>query len=132
MWTCKNKAIKLLENGKEKFQEGLAEAAAGVMFAMRDKPVVFLNFIFDVTHACDCAAPAGKLVVQNVGILASRDPVAIDKASIDLIDQSPVIPNWDVVPPDVLGKINKARSAGHLEAAERLGMGSMDYDLIVI
>jgi len=132
MWTCENNAIKVLENGKEWFQEGLAEAAAGVMYAMRGKPVVFLNFIFDVTPACDCAAPAGKLVVQNVGILASRDPVAIDMASLDLVDKSTIIPDWDVAPPDVLGKINKARSRGHLEAAERLGMGSTDYDLITI
>ena len=132
MWACENEAIGLLEGGKERFQEGLAEAAAGVMRAMSGKPVVFLNFIFDVTPQCDCAAPAGKLVVQNVGILASKDPVAIDRASIDLIDKSQIIPGWGVAPPDILGKINSTRSLGQLEAAERLGMGSMKYKLITI
>ncbi|MCQ5376590.1 MAG: DUF362 domain-containing protein [Candidatus Methanomethylicia archaeon] len=129
MFNCEERAIHLLEGGKERFQEGLAEAAFGVTRALAGKPVAYLNFVMDVTRLCDCAAPAGKLVVQNVGILASEDPVAIDKASLDLIDGSQIIPGWQVSPPDILGKLNKTSSLIHIRTAARLGMGSMEYTI---
>ncbi|MDI9644523.1 MAG: DUF362 domain-containing protein [Candidatus Verstraetearchaeota archaeon] len=131
-FNCKYGAIEILENGKENFQIGMAEAAAGVMKAMEGKATVFLNFIFDVTPMCDCAAPAGRLVVQNVGVLASKDPVAIDSASIDLIDSAELLPSWKVTPPDVLGKINETDSWIHIREAEALGLGSRKYSLVMV
>ncbi len=127
---CDSGAIKILEEGKARFQEALAHAAAAVMAAMAGKPVIFLNFIMDVTPFCDCVAPAGRLVVQNVGILGSRDPVAIDRASLDLVDGADLMPGWNVSPPDVLGKINGTRSTIHLDEAERLGIGQPKYVLV--
>ncbi len=129
-FSCESGAIGILKDGKERFQKGMAESAAGVMRVMEGKASVFLNFIFDVTPLCDCAAPAGMLVVQNVGILASRDPVAIDSASIDLIDSAEVFPSWGVTPPDILGKINQTDSWIHVREAERLGIGSRRYRLV--
>jgi hypothetical protein len=71
--------------------------------------------------------------VQDVGILASLDPVAIDKASIDLIDQAPVIVSpAPASPPDLLGKIHGIDSLIQLRTAEKLGMGSLEYNLITI
>ncbi|MEN3050650.1 MAG: DUF362 domain-containing protein [Candidatus Methanosuratincola petrocarbonis] len=131
-FSCEYGAIGILEDGKERFQKGMAEAAAGVMRVIEAKAAVFLNFLFDVTPLCDCAAPAGRLVVQNVGILASRDPVAIDAASIHLIDSAEVFPSWEVSPPDVLGKINRTDSWIHIKEAERLGMGSREYRLVKV
>lgn len=129
---CEYGAIGILEDGKERFQKGMAEAAAGVMRVMEGKATVFLNFIFDVTPLCDCAAPAGSIVVQNVGILASRDPVAVDAAAIHLIDSAEAFPSWGVSPPDILGKINRTDSWIHIKEAERLGMGSCKYRLVRI
>jgi len=126
---CTSDAIDLLKDGKERFQRALAYAAAGVMRAFMGKEVIFLNAICDVTQFCDCAAPAGRLVTQNVGFLESGDPVAIDKASLDLLDQAPLIPGWDVSPPDILGKINETSSRIHIEEAERLGLGNTSYSL---
>lgn len=129
MFNCEERAIHLLEGGKELFQEGLAEAACGVTRALGGKPIAYLNFVMDVTRLCDCAAPAGKLVVQNAGILASSDPVAVDKASLDLVDSSPIIPGWQVSPPDILGKLNKTSSLIHIRKAAALGMGSIEYTI---
>jgi len=93
--------------------------------------VVYINFIQDVVPHCDCAAPSGIPVVQDVGIVLSSDPVAIDKASLDLVDTSPIIPgSTQAIPPDILGKIHNTNSMVQLETGQRLGLGSMKYELI--
>ena len=68
------------------------------MNLFKKRKVGFLSFIQDVTPLCDCIQ-AGLPVVQDVGILASLDPVAIDKASLDLLDHTPVIPGSPSVNP---------------------------------
>jgi uncharacterized Fe-S center protein len=132
MFSCEERAITFYKDGKDRFQVAMAHAAAGVVKALSGRPVIYLNFILDVTPLCDCAAPAGRLITQNVGILASRDPVAIDRASLDLVDKAAIIPGWEATPPDILGKINKTRSAIHIEAAERLGIGRAAYTILEV
>ncbi len=129
LYTCENKAIRILPNGKELFQQAMAHAAAGVMKGLGRKGLLFISAIMDVTPLCDCAAPAGRLVTQNVGLLASADPVAIDMASLDLVDSAPLMAGWDVAPPDLLGKINGTDSTIHMREAARLGIGSLRYRL---
>lgn len=130
LYTCESKAIRILPNGKELFQTAMAHAAAGVVKGFRGKATIFINAIMDVTPLCDCAAPAGRLVTQNVGILASTDPVAIDLASLRLVDSAPLIPGWEASPPDILGKINRTDSLIQMREAARLGVGSMKYELV--
>jgi len=132
MFECENDSIQMYENGKELFQRALAHASAGVMRAFSGKDVVFLNSILDVTPLCDCAVPGGRLVTQNVGLLISGYPVAIDRASLDLVDKADLMPGWDVKPPDVLGKINTTDSLIQMKEAARLGIGSMNYNLVKI
>jgi uncharacterized Fe-S center protein len=132
MWTCDNKAITIKKDGKTCFQVAMAHAAAGVVKALSGRPVVYLNFVLDITPLCDCAAPAGNIITQNVGILASKDPVAIDKASLDLVDKAALIPGWEATPPDILGKINETRSYIQVEAAEKLGIGKLAYTMIEV
>ncbi|HRR54357.1 MAG TPA: DUF362 domain-containing protein [Candidatus Methanomethylicus sp.] len=132
MWECETGSIRFLPDGKARFQEGLAMAAAGVSRMLAGRPVVYLNFLLDVTPLCDCAAPAGQPVFQNAGILASCDPVAADKASLDILDRTAMIPGLDQAAPDVLGKLNGTSSLIQLRAAERLRIGSMDYELIAV
>jgi uncharacterized Fe-S center protein len=130
LYTCESKAISILPNGKELFQRAIAHAAAGVMKGFSGKSVIFINAIMDVTPICDCCAPAGRLVTQNVGLLGSTDPVAIDMASLRLVDSAPMIPGWDISPPDVLGKINRTESTIHMKEAARLGIGSLGCELV--
>jgi len=84
----------------------------------------------DVTPLCDCVAASGLPVVPDIGILASRDVVAIDKASLDLIAQSkPVGEFAHVSYPDILGRLNDADSLDQIRVAQELGMGRMEYEL---
>jgi hypothetical protein len=130
LFHCPQSAWYLPEGVKERFQVYLAHAASAVLRMFRDN-VGFINFIQDITPLCDCCTPAGRPVAQDVGIAASIDPVAIDKASIDLIDQSvPILEFASASPPDILGKLNKTDSLIQLRTAEKLGIGSLNYDLI--
>ncbi len=68
--------------------------------------------------------------MADVGILASYDPVAIDKASLDLIDKAPLIPGTTSArPPDLLGRMHRTSSLIQLKVAEKLGMGNLEYEL---
>jgi uncharacterized Fe-S center protein len=117
---------------KEKLQVYLGHAASAVMSHYKGK-VAFVNFIQDVVSYCDCAAPSGNPIVQDVGIAFSFDPVAIDKASLDLIDKSPVISgSTKARPPDILGKMHHTSSLVQIETAEKLNMGTTKYKLIPV
>jgi uncharacterized Fe-S center protein len=126
---CPSNAWVWPDGAKEKFQVELAHAAAAVFSRFSGK-IGFINFVQDVTPDCDCCAPSGRPLVADVGILASYDPVAIDKASLDLIDKAPLIPGTTSArPPDLLGRMHRTSSLIQLKVAEKLGMGSLGYEL---
>ena len=132
LFSCPADALYWPQGAKEQLQVYVAHAASAVLENFKEK-VGFINFLQDVTPHCDCAAPAGKPIVQDVGILASLDPVAIDKASLDLIDQAPVILSpAPASPPDLLGRMHDTDSLVQLKTAERLGLGSLEYRLVTI
>ena len=129
LFNCPSDAYKLERRGKERFQVALAHAATAVAEAL--PKIAYISFIHNVTLYCDCAA-AGAPILEDVGFLASLDPVAIDKASLDLIDQAGVRGRIGVKPPDILGKLNGTSSLRHVETAYRLGLGSLEYRLVEV
>jgi uncharacterized Fe-S center protein len=129
LYLCPEKVFSLPPQAKERFQVNLAHAAAGVLSRFHSK-VAFINFVQDVTPLCDCATPSGLPVVPDIGILASIDVVAIDKASLDLIAQSkPVGEFANISSPDILGEINGTDSLVQIRTAQGLGLGNMGYQL---
>ena len=129
---CPRGALSWPGGSKEQLQVCIAHAAWAVVKNFTGR-VGFINFVQDVTPQCDCAAPAGLPIVQDVGILASLDPVAIDKAALDLIDRAPLIVSpAPASPPDLLGRMHGTDSLVQLRAGERLGLGSLEYRLITI
>jgi uncharacterized Fe-S center protein len=129
LYLCPERVYSLPPRAKEKFQVYLAHAAAGVLSRFHSK-VAFINFVQDVTQSCDCVAPSGFSVGPDIGILASTDVVAIDKASLDLIAQSkPLAKLAGIGSPDVLGKINGTDSLIRIRTAQELGLGNMEYNL---
>jgi uncharacterized Fe-S center protein len=93
--------------------------------------VAFINFVQDVTQLCDCVSPSGFPVVPDIGILASTDVIAVDKASLDLIAQRrPVGRFADISSPDILGKINGTDSLIQVRTAHELDLGNMEYELV--
>jgi uncharacterized protein len=102
-------------------QRKMAEHAWGTALAMRDR-IVYFNFLTDMTRDCDCMGASTK-VLEDIGILASQDPVALDMATLALTRER-------------AGKDLAALSFPHLdpmvqiEHAEKLGMGSREYRLV--
>ena len=123
--TCRYHAIKSsFKNTSESLQERMAEYALG---AVKDKKgkCCFFNFITHVTKECDCMDKAQDKITGDIGILASYDPVAIDKATVDLlIEKSGKDILRDLWPEnDYIVQIRHA---------ENLGLGSASYDLIKV
>ena len=82
------------------------------------KQNIYVNFLANITKDCDCMGIKMNKITENVGVLVSTDPVAIDTASIDLVQKRSGSKIFD-----------KGRSA--LEHADRIGLGSMKYKLIL-
>jgi uncharacterized Fe-S center protein len=74
------------DNNAALFQKKMAEYACGALVGKRDKSL-FLNFLTQVSPTCDCSGHSDTPIVGDIGILSSRDPVAVDQASIDLVNQ---------------------------------------------
>jgi uncharacterized Fe-S center protein len=69
------------------FNERMAEYAFGIL---KRKRAGFLTFIYRTTQDCNCMGTKGKAVCRDLGILASSDPVAVDQAGVDLVNDDPV------------------------------------------
>lgn len=82
---CKTGAIKFRWDGDaSRVQEKMAEYARAAQ-SLFGKKIAFVNFALKITKDCDCMATNQRPIVDDVGILASTDPVAVDRASIDLV-----------------------------------------------
>jgi len=109
-------------NLAESEQEKLIEYAYG---ALKNKKALFINFLNFITRLCDCCATSDGPVVPDIGILASSDPVAIDEASVNLVNEAG---KRDVFRELYPGK----RWEFQLNYAEKLGMGKRDHELVRI
>ena len=110
----------------EVIQQSIAEHAFGVLKNKKEK-AAFFNFILSVTEDCDCFdTPDMRKIIDDIGIVASTDPVAVDKAAWDLIEKSggkklhKLIKNSEL-DPDI-----------QIMHAENMGLGSSKYKLIEI
>ncbi len=101
-------------------QEKIVEYAYG---AVKDKKCGYVNFIIRVSPQCDCYGFNDKPIVADIGILASNDPVAIDAASANLVNQAAGYDIFKKLYPDVDWHIQ-------LKYAEEIGMGSSNFEII--
>jgi len=118
-----------------RFMEGVVEYTVGTLKG-KEKRSLFVNFLTQISPACDCYPFADAPIVPDIGILASRDPVAIDQASVDLLQTQPILESSclkDVANAHV-DKIKavypKIEWQHQLQYAEQLGLGSRAYDLV--
>ncbi|UCE54657.1 MAG: DUF362 domain-containing protein [Desulfobacterales bacterium] len=132
---CPNQAIQIQWNASVPvFLEKMVEYTLGVLKNKKDR-VLFVNFITDVSPACDCPPFNDAPIVRDIGVVASTDPVAIDQASVDLVNQERALPG---------SCLKKNRGPGkdkfkgvypdvdwhhQFEYAEEIGLGSRDYIL---
>ncbi|MBN1871853.1 MAG: DUF362 domain-containing protein [Candidatus Omnitrophica bacterium] len=104
------------------FQEKLAEYALGASKAVGQQNICYINFINHITKDCDCMSRSEPPICNDIGILASKDPVALDQASVDM-----VIKNNGA---DVFKKgYPNIDWSWHLKHAERIGLGHRTYEI---
>jgi uncharacterized Fe-S center protein len=135
---CPTKAVNIQWNeAADLVMKKMAEYALGAVSNKHGK-TVYLNFITQVSPACDCYGHCDAPIVNDIGICASTDPVAIDQACADLVNNA-------------RGNDGSALQTGHepggdkfrgvwpqipweiqLEHAEKVGLGSRTYDLVKI
>ena len=131
--SCHYDAIDAVYGSKDAMCKKMAEYAKA---ATLNKPCFYINIIADVSPNCDCRASCELPIVPNVGILASTDPVAIDVACADLVNQQTVIPGSHADkegPEDIFLRTNPDTDWKiTTDHAEKIGMGSSKYELIKI
>ena len=112
---------------QDAFCEAMADAAASVVRFFKGE-TVFINVMKNLSVDCDCCAIAEDPCMRDVGILASLDPVAIDRACLDLIYAAKDDPGQT----HFLERVESRHGAHTIEAAAALGFGTDAYELIEI
>jgi len=112
------KKILSLDQTKVTFDKILS---LGAKACLSEKEVLYMNVLTDITKECDCCVNSLPIICDDIGFLFSKEPVAIDTASIDLIEKISRNP-----------KVFRMHPREQVEFAEEIGLGSMDYKLKTI
>lgn len=135
--SCPSGAVDIQWNeSAQNLQEKVCEYAYGVI--QKVQSLFFLTFLMNITPGCDCMGFSDAYLVADIGILASYDPVAIDQAAVDLVNQQNGLPGASL-------KRNLGQGEDKLRAlypnidwtvqlryGEEIGLGSRDYDLVSV
>jgi uncharacterized protein len=108
------------EMDKTRIQELTAEHARGVVMG---KTCFFINYLVNFTKDCDCFGTAKKPIIDDIGLLASDDPVAVDEAAITLIEERNSKPLSEIVNPELDPRVQTRHG-------EKIGLGKRKYELI--
>ena len=113
------------------FLESMAAAAQAVTDYFRAKKgIVYISVMNNMSIDCDCVDHPEPVKLEDYGILASTDPVALDQACIDIINNQEVTATND--PTDLLARIDKQHGIHTIEHAEAIGLGTRKYNLVNI
>ena len=114
---------------QEDLLESMAEAATAVRdyFKENNKPILYINIMNAMSVDCDCDCNQGDPVMEDIGIAASLDPVAVDQACIDMIWNSA-----DPGAPELQQRVDRQNGRHILPYAEEIGLGTREYELINI
>ena len=110
----------------DSFLESMADAAGSVVDYFGGK-IVYINVMKNMSVDCDCCAVAEDPCIADIGILVSDDPVAIDKACVDLVYACN-----DAGRPHLIERIESRNGVHTIDAAAELGYGSKEYELIEV
>ncbi len=127
---CPEGAVKVKDSSSnDELQEKIAEFAHGALMGKYDTSV-FYNFVMDVTPECDCPPWRKGPLVADIGVLASRDPVAVDQAAFDLVKDA--VGSEHEAGTDKFCEVHGIDSSIQLKHAEWIGMGERKYELVDI
>lgn len=135
--TCTPRAISVRwDSSANSLQEKMVEYCMGATKGKENK-VAYFNFVINVTPHCDCAGWSDTPIVNDIGILASKDPVAIDQTSADMVNAAQANPSSSIIK-GVKKGLDNIRSANDLDWSiqlaygEEVGLGSRKYEIIQI
>lgn len=111
---------------QDAFLESMAEAASAVTDHFAGN-IVYINVMANMSVDCDCCAVAEDPCLKDIGILASTDPVAIDRACIDLVKKS-----GDVGVEHFMERVTSRNGEHTIEAAAARGIGVEEYELVEV
>lgn len=112
------------------FLESMAAAAQAVhdYFKRDGRNIVYINVMNNMSIDCDCNAHPAQPVLKDMGILASTDPVALDRACLDLVFGHESMEGDDANP--LINRIKQMHGTHTVEYAEQIGLGSQQYTLV--
>jgi len=135
---CPQEAVQIRWNPSVTvFHQKMVEYAFGVLKGKEGR-AAFLNFLIDITPACDCYDHSDRPIVRDIGILASTDPVALDQASVDLVNNEPgnkdsaLTKNYKSGEDKFRGIYPRIDWEIQLQYAEEIGLGTRKYELVVL
>lgn len=108
------------------FLESMAEACESIFDRAGDN-ILYINVANNLSVDCDCCAEPEPIKMEDIGIFASLDPVAVDRACIDAVYSSK-----DPGKVHLIERIEERNGTYLLQYAEELGLGSNEYELITI
>ena len=116
-------------------QDGFLESMAAAAQAVHDyfgegKRIVYIAVMNNMTVDCDCVATPEPVKLKDYGILASLDPVALDQACVDIVFNMQASEDNDNRP--LIERINQQHGIHTIEWAEKIGLGTRQYDLVSI
>lgn len=111
---------------QDDFIMSMADAASSVVKYFNGN-MAFINIMCNLSVDCDCCAVAEDPCMKDIGILASLDPIALDKACLDLIYNS-----TDSGRDHFVERVERQHGTYIIDSAEKLGFGSKDYELVEI
>jgi hypothetical protein len=134
---CPQEAVTInWEKDLPRFMEKMVEYTAGVLKGKEDRSL-FVNFLTQISPACDCYPFADAPIVGDIGITASTDPIAIDQACVDLVNREPHLETSCLKGKEQCA--DKMRAIyPHIDwerqliYASQLGIGSREYELVEI
>ena len=109
---------------QDKFLESMADAASAVVNYFKGN-MAFINIMANMSVDCDCCAVAEDSCMKDMGIMASLDPIAIDRACIDMVLNSD-----DPGKEHFMERVNSRHGTHTIDAAAELGFGTQEYELI--
>jgi uncharacterized Fe-S center protein len=132
---CPTGAITLTEGAYASFQEGMAIATKTVLDSFAPGNVYYINVLTNITALCDCWGFTSPSLVPDIGIMASSDIVAVERASIDAIKIENLIPQGVPSSYTMSGRghlfeqLHGKSPFVQLDALERLGLGTQEYEI---
>ncbi|MBO8131836.1 MAG: DUF362 domain-containing protein [Candidatus Marinimicrobia bacterium] len=119
---CRFNAVKFRwDRTDEEVQKQIAEHALGVIKSKRGK-IAYITFAITMTKDCDCMAQPERFVVKDIGVIGGYDPIAIDKAIIDLTEKESGINLSKASYPNINYNVQ-------LEYGEKIGLGRRNYEI---